>query len=351
MTEYRTRRKSATIAESGRCGEDDGRAADHADAGPVLARFDRPRTATPTTVAVVSDAHVSTEREGTWKVFHRTHERLRTVLADATARNVDAVVIAGDLTEDGARTDFEAVDATLAGAEVPTFAVPGNHDVRKVFDVHDGRPLSAFTANYASAGVPGAAGGSSPGGLPFHERVGGVDVIGLNSASTPDGALDDTHDGAVSTDQLSWLAKTLPVTDAPVVVMHHNLPGLACGDLRSWRSSYPLRNADALVETLARHGAPLLVSGHLHLPAVSRVGGVRQVVAPALSSFPQAALLLAVGPSGTTVRYVPVGGPDAVEEAYLHAQADSERSGAVADLVHAQLSTLPFVDERASRTP
>ncbi|WP_327052398.1 metallophosphoesterase family protein [Halomicrococcus gelatinilyticus] len=349
MTEHLTKRERATVTEPERGSENDGRAAGHADAGPVLARFDRPRTATATTVAVVSDPHVSTEREGTWKVFHRTRERLRTVLADAMARDVDAVVLAGDLTEDGARIDFEAVDATLADAEVPTFAVPGNHDVRKAFDAHDGRPLSAFTANYASAGATGAAGGSSPSGLPFHARVGGVDVIGLNSASTPDGALDDTHDGAVSDDQLSWLDETLPGADAPVVVMHHNLPGLACGDLRSWRSSYPLRNADALVETLTGHGAPLVVSGHLHLPAVSCAGDVRQVVAPALSSFPQAALLLEVGPDGTTVRYVPVGGQAAVEEAYMHAQADSERSGMVADLVHARLSTLPLVDERASR--
>jgi len=73
------------------------------------------------------------------------------------------------------------------------------------------------------------------------------------------------------------------------------------------------------------------------------------VVAPALSSFPQAALLLEVGPDGTTVRYVPTAGPDAVEEAYLHAKADSERSGAVADLAAVQLSALPLVDERAPR--
>ena len=357
MTEHRTEREGVRAVEPGNDARGNGRATDHSDAGPALARFERPRSATPTTIAVVSDPHVSTEREGTWKVFHRTQERLRTVLADASDRGVDAVVLAGDLTEDGAVADFDAVDALLADASVPAFAVPGNHDVRKAFDEHDGRPLSSFTTSYVANGVTTATnavdtmdGTDATNGLPFHARVGGVDVVGLNSAATPDGALDDAHDGAVSADQLSWLAETLPDADAPVVVMHHNLPGLECGDLGSWRSSYPVRNADALVETLARHDAPLLVSGHLHMPAVSRVAGVRQVVSPPLSSFPQAALLLEVGPGGTTVRYVPVAEPRAVEEAYMHAKADSERSNAVANLTLDQLSTLPFVDEHSPPT-
>lgn len=307
----------------------------NATAGPVLARFARPRSATSTTVAVVSDAHVSTDREGTWKMFHRTRDRLRTALADASDRGADAVVLAGDLTKDGATRDFETVDALLADADAPTLAVPGNHDVPKAFDEHEVPPTSTFAANYAA------------GGLPFHAEVGGVDVLGIDSASTPDGTLADTHDGAVLADQLSWLDETLPGTDAPVVVMHHNLPGLIQGDSHSRRSSYPVRDADAVVETLARHDAPLVVSGHLHLPAVSEVAGVRQVVSPPLCSFPQAYLLLEIGSDGTTVRHVPVADPAGVEEAYLHAKDHSARSDALAELALDRLANLPLVDERS----
>lgn len=305
------------------------------ETAPVLARFSQPRSAHPTTVAVVSDPHVSATKGGTWKVYHRTRERLRTALADATDRGVDAVAFTGDLTDDGAVADFEAVDALLSDAAVPVFAVPGNHDVPKAFDEHDTPSLSTFEANY------------TPGALPFHERVGGVDLLGLNTATTPDGRLDDNHDGAVSADQLAWLDETLPETDAPVVLMHHNLPGLTDGgDTHSSKSSYPVRNDDELVGILERYDVPLAFSGHLHLPAVSAVAGVRQVVVPPLGSFPQAYLQFEVGPTGTTVRYVPVAGRDGVEEAYVHSKEDSTRSRTLADLSIDRLSTLPLMDER-----
>ncbi|WP_049970540.1 metallophosphoesterase family protein [Haladaptatus cibarius] len=99
----------------------------HADAGPVFAHFARPRSAVPTTIAFVSDTHISSENQGTWKVFHRTQARLRTTLADANTRNVDAVVFAGDLTEEGSVPDFEAFDSLLSSLNVPFIAVPGNH--------------------------------------------------------------------------------------------------------------------------------------------------------------------------------------------------------------------------------
>ncbi|WP_458204979.1 metallophosphoesterase family protein [Haladaptatus sp. NG-SE-30] len=307
---------------------------EHADAGPVFARFASPRTTVPTTVAVVSDPHVSTEKRGTWKVFHRTQDRFRTVFADANARDVDAVVFAGDLTEDGATADFETVDSLLTELDVPHFAVPGNHDVPKSFDEHETPPLSSFEADF------------TPDGLPFHERVGGVDILGLNSASTPDDSLADCHDGEISSDQLAWLDETLPRTDSPLVLMHHNLPGLSDeSDARSWRSSFPTRNADELARVLSRHDVPLHISGHLHVPAVTETMGVREIVAPSLCSFPQAYLLLEVGPAGTTVRFVPTAGPDGTREAYTHAKKDSARSDAAAEMTLDRLSSFPLVDE------
>ncbi|WP_266077305.1 metallophosphoesterase family protein [Haladaptatus caseinilyticus] len=306
----------------------------HTDSGPVFARFSRPRSDVPTTIALVSDTHVSAEKRGTWKVFHRTQSRLRTVLADANARDVDAVVFAGDLTEDGAVEDFETFDSILSTLEIPFVAVPGNHDVPKSFDTHQTPALSSFESEY------------TPGELPFLERVGGVDIIGLNSAETPSGSLADCHDGAVSDSQLAWLDETLPRTEEPIVVMHHNLPGLSGEDgVHSWRRSFPTRNADELVATLARHDVPLHVSGHLHVPSVTKTSGVREVIAPSLCSFPQAYLQFEIGPAGTTVRLVPTADSEGTKEAYIHATQDTARSDAVAEMTLDRLSTLPLSDE------
>lgn len=306
------------------------------EAGPLLARFARPRASESTTLAVVSDPHVSTSREGTWKVFHSSGERLATALSDAAARGVDAVVLSGDLTKDGERADFEAVERLVAGSVVPTLAIPGNHDVPKDFDEHDGPPVAAFAEAF------------TPGGLPFYERVGGIDLIGLNSASAPDGSLRASHDGTISADQLDWLDGVLAEAENPLVVSHHNLPGLLATEAFAWRSSLPVGNAEALVAIMDDHDAPLHVSGHLHVPAVARSGNVRELVAPSLCSFPQAYLLVTIDETGTTVRLAPVAGPAEVVESYMLAQDDSAHSQAVVELVAEQLRALPLADERTA---
>ena len=306
-------------------------------AGPLLARFARPRTDEPTTLAVIADAHVSVDGEGSWKVYHRSESLLGTALDDAAARGVDAVVFAGDLTRDGARTDFETVERLVRDCPVPTFAVPGNHDVPKAFDDHDVPSVREFEDAF------------TPDGLPFREHVGGVDLIGLNSASSPDGSLAGTHDGAISGGEVAWLDATLADADTPVVVSHHNLPGLLETEAFAWRSSFPVGNAGELVEVLARHDAPLHVSGHLHVPAVAESRGVRELVCPALCSFPQAYLVVTVDESGTTVRLAPAADEEGVAESYVLALDDTARSQAVAELVADQLRALPLVEERGDR--
>jgi len=342
----------------GRTEADDGASADDAAGSALcasagtrtLAHFARPRASTETTLAVVSDPHVSTGKEGTWKAYHRTESRFEAALADADARGVDGVVFAGDLTEDGRPADVERVAELLGELDAPFAAVPGNHDVPKAFKDHDTPPVSAFEERF------------TPGGLPFRARFGGVDVLGLDSATAPAGGLEATHDGAVSAGQREWLDDALADAEAPLVVSHHNLPGL---DARVGADGYaphpPVGDAAALVDVLAGRDA-LHLSGHVHLPAAvadaqtprtasgeesdPRSDGVRGLVCPPLSSFPQAYVLAEVGPEGTTLRQVPVADEAGVAEARELARNHSARSADVCGMVEAQLADLPLVDER-----
>ncbi len=307
-----------------------------ADAGPVIARLARPRTETPTAVAVVADPHLSTRKAGSWKLFHRTESRLAAAIEDSEARDVDAFVVAGDLTENGHRADLDRVHDLLDRVSAPALAVPGNHDVPMDDDPHETPPVGAFERRF------------TPGGLPFRTSVGGVTVVGLNTASAPDGSLRNTHAGAASPGTLSWLADALSTDDPVIVVGHHNLSsaddlGLPVGD---WRSSFPLRDAGALRETLADADAPLYLSAHLHVPAVATPAvGVRELVVPPLCSFPQGYALVRVGPTGTTVRYVPVADPPAAAEAYLAGLRDTVKSEALAGFAATQFGRLPLADE------
>jgi len=309
--------------------------------GRLMARLAAPAAEEPTRLAVVADPHVSTRETGTSKLYGRTRAHFETAIEDIRERNPDAVVSVGDLTKDGEPWNYEAVDEVLAALTVPFYSVPGNHDVPKGSDPHDAPPVAAFADRYA----PGEQ------GYPFHVRVGGVDLLGLNSAGG-DGRLTDTHDGAVDADQLAWLADALDRAAVPLVVVHHNLPA-TYDQYRAYRETVDdslampptTRNPEPLVETLAEGGAPLVVSGHYHIPATAVTEGVRELMVPATCSFPQAYLLFDIGPAGTTVRMIPVADGDGLREAHHSRASDSEAARALTSMAAVRLARFPLVDE------
>lgn len=303
--------------------------------GALMARLSQPTTETPTRLAVISDVHLSVSAHGTRKVFHRTEERLRTAVEDVNARDVDGVLFGGDLTKDGARADFERFDEVIDGLDPPFVAIPGNHDVPKTTDEHPVPDLDRFVRRY------------TPGELPFVTRFGGVDLVCLNSETMPDGSLADTWEGAVSDEQLAWLQETLPDVENPVVAVHHNLARLReVADFEGYPWAwYPLLNADELVAVLAEHDIPLVLSGHHHLPATSYSRGVREVVAPATCSFPQAYLLVEVDSEGTRVWLVPLADRDGVRESYTYARKGGATDQGILAMALDRLERFPLVSE------
>ncbi len=319
-----------------------GRASDEqrgptADPGPVLARLSRPRTATPTRLGVVSDPHVTPTGDGTWKVYHRTETRLRTAVESLNDVGVDATVLLGDLTRDGAPDEFDCVDAVLADLDAEWVAVPGNHDVPKEWNDHETPPVGEFAERY---GI---------GAYPFYLGVGDVDVFGLDSA-TGESGMTDTVEGVVSRRQLDWLDDCLDYATTPVVVLHHNLlhARLHTGQFPD-ADCYRLRNADALRGILAAHDVPLVLSGHIHWPAVAARDGVREVISPAACSFPQAAMLVDIEPSGTTVRLLPLAGRRGSAEAYIRARTGGAHGQGIAE--HAERGYLRTLPRRTEQQP
>jgi 3',5'-cyclic-AMP phosphodiesterase len=292
----------------------------------VIAHFNRPKTPSPTTVAVISDPHIATEASGTWKMYHRTQDLFQRTLTDLGNHNVDAVVIAGDLTKDGEEQDLDWIQTVLDGLTIPVLAVPGNHDIKELNVTHF---EDQFTGD----------------GFPVHLSLNEIDIIGLNSTVIP--GEEPTDDGVVSADQLDWLEEMLPDMTNPIVVMHHNLPGLRehIGD-HGWQPHPPVENSDALLEILSRHDVPLHLSGHVHLLSLILNERVRELIVPPLSSFPQAYLLLEIDDTGTTVRWRTAANREAIEEAYNKAQSHSIRSRIISRLNTEQFHRLPLLDER-----
>lgn len=302
--------------------------------GLVLARLPAPTSSEPTRLAVLSDVHVAMGADGTDRLFHRTEDRLAAAVDRLNRSDPDLVLFCGDLTKDGEPWNFDRFDELVAAFDPPHVGTPGNHDVPKSSDEHRTPTVAAFERRY------------TPGSLPLVERVGGVDLVVCNSASLPDGSLSDTHRGELSHGQLEWLEGTLPTLSNPVVAMHHNvvpLLGSALADRPPWRT-FTLRNREAVGSLLARHDVPLVISGHHHVPAIARPAGLTQLVAPAACAYPQAHLLLEIGPSGTTVRMIPHADRDQQIEAYEAMQASGLRR-AFSSLVGATIEAAPVVDE------
>jgi Icc protein len=309
--------------------------------GSVLAHLSRPASETATTLAVIADPHLSTRETGTSKLFEYTGPHLRTAVEDIQERDVDAVLSVGDLTKDGEPWNFDAFDDIIADLDVPFYAVPGNHDVPKAGDEHETIPVAEFTDRYTPNGD-----------LPYVVEVGDVPIVGVNSSGTED-LLYESHDGEVADADVDWLEETLPEYDDPILLTHFNLPAMS-EQLRTHRDhvdpemSIPpvLRNPDPFVDVLSKHAVPLMLTGHLHMPSTAKEDGVREVMAPTTCSFPQAYLLLQIGPDGTTVRHVPCTDQTGLRYSFSERSTDSVTSRGLTAMAAVRCADFPLVDER-----
>ncbi len=306
-----------------------------------MASLDRPRTDEPTRVAVIADPHLSTEEAGTSKLFNRTEAHVANAVADIVDRDVDATLCVGDITKDGEPWNFDRFDELAADLEAPFYSVPGNHDVPKEGYDHENLSMNAFAERYTPDGQA----------FPFHVPVGGVDVIGVNTAGTEEW-LYDSHAGTVREDQLDELDAMLAAADTPLVLAHHNLPAMSEQVHEHRELAEPdmfvppeMDDPEPFVETLERHGAPLLLTGHLHMPSAARQGSVRELMMPTTCSFPQGYCLLDVGPDGTDVRFVPVADFEEMVVGHRERSTDSVTARGLTGMAAARLAQFPLVEE------
>lgn len=305
------------------------------DSRQILARFEAPSAATPTRLAVLSDLHVSVDETGTWRVSHRTEERLEATIDSLNDRDLDAVLFAGDLVQSGLRPEYEAFDRAIDRLEHPLYAIPGNHDL---IDREGGKSLSLseFERRY------------TPGELPYHERIGGVDLLALNSNRSTRDSIATSYTGRLAPESLAWLEDKLATLEDPLVAVHHNLPGTrsilldTLEDLPVSGGSPDFETAAELVDVLERGGAPLALTGHVHFPAVARTGGLREFTLPSLGPYPNAYTVLEIDERGTTAIMHPVGDFETRRESYVHG-----RDHCRVMIAAMQLAGLPLIDERS----
>ncbi|MGK8521974.1 metallophosphoesterase [Nocardia asteroides] len=204
-------------------------------------------------VAQVSDTH--------FDLGARNADRVQRVMAFLAGlrRRPDAILVTGDVTESGKPEQY--AEAKLAfDAEIPVFAIPGNHDDRAGFRT-------------ALLGEP-----SSDAPINRVHRVGAL-TIALLDSSVPGEA-----GGRLAEETYRWLGDVLDAAPAgkPILLaLHHPPAHLFSPIVDAISLADPHRLADLVAGDARIVG---VLTGHAHSAATTTFGGRPLLVAPSTAS-------------------------------------------------------------------
>lgn len=210
--------------------------------------------------------------------------------AELHAQSPDLVIVSGDFTQFGTEAEFQAASAFLTSLKIPIFTVPGNHDVpaknivRRLF-----HPYGLYRKYIARELEPTL-------------DLGHVVVAGLKTSRRLRAELNWAH-GSISRGQLRQLEQRFAATTPGalrIVVAHHPLMQPEGEVLKPMRL---VRRADLALQTFARLGVRLVLSGHFHLSYLREHSSLEAIGAPVgLREAAKAPILIAQAASTISTR-------------------------------------------------
>jgi 3',5'-cyclic-AMP phosphodiesterase len=180
-------------------------------------------------------------------------ESLRRMLDDCRViQHIDAVVVTGDVADDGSREGYadarELVGGFARERSIPAIFSTGNHDEREAFTAVLGSghlDTTTVDALVSSGGKRAAA-----------SRVAGYRIVTLDSL------IPGKSFGRISREQLDWLSRVLaePSGNGTVIAFHH--PPIALDD--KFQQALGLRNAGDRADVVRGTDVRLILCGHFH---------------------------------------------------------------------------------------
>src|SRR5215469_15801884 len=208
----------------------------------------------PVLLAQLSDLHIGAPQEEA-DPLARLEAVVEAVLA--LPNPVDAVLVSGDLSDDGSARSYQQVRTPLDRFQCPVHALPGNHDDRA-------RLREAFD-------LPGE--GAEP--IHYSVDVGELRLVALDS-NVP-----GRDPGAFPPETLAWLDGELGAkAERPTMLALHHTP-LATG-LPGWDAiNLAPEEREALAGVVSRHQQlRVIAGGHLHRIAAASLAGCPVLSAP-----------------------------------------------------------------------
>ena len=193
--------------------------------------------------------------------------------ADLKLQQPDLVIVSGDFTQRGTEAEFVEARAFLDTLPAPFLAVPGNHDVPERDLLRRFLNPYGHYRRYIDAELE-----------PFL-ALDGVAIAGLKTSRRARGELNWAH-GSISRGQLRRLEERFAATPEDclrIVVAHHPLMQPEGDVLKPMRL---VKRADLALDTFARLGVRLVLSGHFHLSYVRQHGGPQSSQPPVAEGTP-----------------------------------------------------------------
>ncbi len=188
-------------------------------------------------------------------------ELLEAAIREANDLKPDLVAIAGDLTTDGYRWEFEEAKSYLDRLECPNIViVPGNHDAASVGYRH-------FEDLF----------GPRECAVTFQVPEGEAKVVAVDSTKP------DLAEGEIGREHYAWIDSQFRGWDRgpKIFLLHHHIlavPGTG-------RDTNNLRDAGDVMAILRDLRVDLVLAGHRHVPYVWSISGVRIVHSGTVSSL------------------------------------------------------------------
>jgi len=217
------------------------------------------------TILQISDTHIVPEgvlvsdRLDTATPFRRLVQRITDIRDQIGV--LDAILISGDVSDDGSVESYQHFEEILAPLELPFYVIPGNHDARE--------PMRA--AFCGDGYLP------ETGKLNWHRRIGDIHLIGLDTL------IEGEKGGMLDALTLTYLDDALSSVgrDPVLLAVHH--PPFKTG-IR-FMDDIGFKNSAELLEVLSGFNGELrIVCGHIHCMMTVSVGGHIAISAPSPSS-------------------------------------------------------------------
>lgn len=183
--------------------------------------------------------------------IHNDDEELKVLLNKAKGDGVEMVIIAGDLTNDGSRSELLRVKKILDGIVIKYAVIPGNHEYYK--DLFK----EIFGRDYQSI------------------RLGEVKLILINNA----------YWRGLGEEQKKWLQEEVGECQkiVCVAIMHKPLNNLLSAHVMGENNETVTGEGNWLRELLINSGVKQIEAGHLHYATSYELEGIRTDIVGAVS--------------------------------------------------------------------